>query len=286
MLEFKLLGWKNRRNAKKEITTARLVCSIQIDRSVRFFQVIGEVSLRKDTILNNIQVEHLIGIVSEQQALHYIKFSLKGRDTGLIDDVYRSTANNILLRRVILETEDIVLNYIQHHEFGNVVYRETEKLDSDYPISHDRIDRYSFYTGFDDLASIDTDSSLNGSNLSGDSRGEITANCEGELLALLGVEIPDEKSDEINDLMAEYYTEVYSDCVAFEKAVKLLTIIPYLKDEQKDDCLSNQLDIHIQKDCANIVKEYDLPSLENLWSRRSEYWFQTELYTRLYSLLF
>lgn len=223
-LKMRILGWKDRHNANGEITTSRLL--VAYDN--HYFKVVGRQSDDSHALIN-INVTLLKELQNDDDAKKYIETQLKGRHNCLLVDHHRSTAQNIYLYRIQLDVESAILWAHSLDDPKMEIKIESElynpvQLSAEYGQSmpHDKITEYG------DHDDIDTNSSLNFSNCSGDTRADTSADCEREIVELLGLASPYEQIkdenyqifDKMCDCFYENAKQIYSDCVAFRKALR------------------------------------------------------------------
>ena len=241
-----ILVWKDRLNAHKEATVSRFIVSYGDDN---FYKVIAKHSCG-DHVLINLDVCRLNQIKSKSEAIEYGNTSLKGHVNEILSDVKRSTSDNIRLRRMTLDIENVILAFIEDYGTGETDYKHCyDRQDIDgiaLNKDHDDVDRYG------DTGSVDTDSELNFSDCSGDTRAEGEAECEHEILELVGlINVLDEvekKADAINtrgpyvcdqvyECLSNHDREIYSDVVAFRKVKS----DPALIEKRKQYWLNSKL---------------------------------------------
>ena len=289
----KILIWKDRFNARQTITVSRFIISYN---ESSYYQLIARHS-SGDHLLINIKVTNLHNITSTEQAIKYGKTHLKGHESKIMEDVQRSTKENIRLRRIQLDIENAILTFISQYGSGPTIsqhcYNKEELTSIRLPMEHDSIDRYG------DTQSQDTDSNLNFSDCSGDTRAEGMATCELEILELLDIETAfddlnkdhSDFCDQISDCLSDYNHEIYSDCVAFHKAVSSTRINMIDHQAVQSNSLKEMKESPSISQWSPKRKEYLVKGNKKkeicpqLISRRKQYWLNSPLYKELAGLI-
>lgn len=218
---FFIITWKTRHNAHNEITHSRLLVTFQS----KYYYIEGKHIDHSgfDHIFNNIIVTQINPEYTPQDIEKYSN-AIPGRHNIMLNDPLRTTNQNIELYRVKLSVQEAILSYISGYESkinnieSNASYIRSAETYID-TIYHDTISIYG-----EGLSNIDTNSSINCSMCSNDTRADILGDCEYDINNVLGISdiiYTDDNYDTIQDIIIQYKTEIYSDTVAFKKALKL-----------------------------------------------------------------
>jgi len=241
-----IIGWKDRRNCHKDAVQSRFVVRFED----KYYQVEG---VRAETpsyrlpevpegvVMCDLFIEELPMITSEVEAMDHIKTQVKGRDSGLLADKLRSTEDNLLMGRIVIEIKKAIMALRTKQQQGSSVtaylYNTRSKLFApewsiEDGISHDEdgfeVERYSV-----DGQSVDTGSSFNGSCCSSDSRAEIYNRAGDELMYFLIDHdvIPAledytllERAPIYHKLLRKFQDMIYADVVAYGKALEKLRV--------------------------------------------------------------
>lgn len=286
-----ILVWKDRRNVHGEVTISRFIVSFENF----YYQVIGRhdnYERVSSSILINVEVKLLKELKDLDDVKKYGEYFLKGRDNGILQDHGRSTHDNITLYRIRNVVQNAVLAYCQNQCTEPTIYDSMELRHNSISVLHNNIDRYNFDSGFDNL-SMDTASSLNGSDRSGDTRAdEIYSPCEKDVLTIMSLVFSIEKMeqeqnykiiDKVTDLVCSADDEIYSDCVAFRKAVDTLNWLHKYQNRDQTIILFNFL-VGIPA-LSLIIEQYCWPTMVDLSEIRKQYWLSTDLYKQISNLL-
>jgi hypothetical protein len=214
-----IIIWKTKHNRKNEITQSRFFVKFgdqYLDLDARHYD-----SSDVSRILFDIEIHYILNIYT-QTDIDTHTHSIKGRHNIMLHDMHRTTQDNIMMYRVYNDIQNAILNRINGFE-GNTS-DELYKRHSTYLINaipHTISGRY----GPSSDTSTDTDTILDGSMCSGDTRADIFAEANNDVNDFLGLtqylnSAGDVDVDEINDIIGNHEQFMYEDTVEFRKALK------------------------------------------------------------------
>lgn len=214
-----ILGWKTKLNEKRKITRFRFL--VKFNELYLYLDARHTApDSRLSQILYDIEITELPNMCSPADIDLYIN-SMKGRHSIILHDIHRTTEDNIMMYRVYNDIQNAILNRISGFEgqTSMELYRRYTKEYID-PIPHINTGLYG-----EDIDRTDTDTILDASMCSGDTRADILAKASYDVNRLLGLlkfidTAKDEDENALCNLISDNELLMYQDTVQFRKALK------------------------------------------------------------------
>ncbi len=257
----KIIGIKSRHNAKHDPTWSRyVVCYHDI-----YYQIEGKststdgltLDVDDTTQLVNINITELIKITTHEQANDYFLQNIQGQINPLIDDVMRSTHENLQKRLIEIQLESALCLFLSGQtQMINQYIPRTVECGFEKKLLLDA-ERYDLTA--DDCQTIDTNSELNWSMCSGDTREDSLDEATQQLFQLLGFydpphQITNKYSDRLWDILGNYSDDIMSDMIAYNKAI---IKSPNQIDNLTQKCRNYWVDHNLYKDIINLLHQSD-----------------------------